>query len=114
MKRLFCLLLCALLLTGCLPTPEVEVIPNKGEAIQKANEFVQTVTGSNEYSVCYCVPIVAHPDRQESSGDIPTATLPNQFSQWGIVLMRTFGGEYWSGVTVNAQDGTIIDKDKGY
>ena len=25
------LLLCALLLIGCLPTPEVEVIPNKGE-----------------------------------------------------------------------------------
>lgn len=33
MKRLFLLCLCAiLLLTGCLPTPEVEVIPNKGEA----------------------------------------------------------------------------------
>jgi hypothetical protein len=27
---------------------------------------------------------------------------------------RTFGGEYWGGVTVNALDGTIIDKDKGY
>ena len=26
MKRLIILLLCALLLTGCLPTPEVEVI----------------------------------------------------------------------------------------
>ena len=35
MKRLFLLSLCAiLLLTGCLPTPEVEVVPNKGE--QKA------------------------------------------------------------------------------
>ena len=31
MKRLFVLLLCVLMLTGCLPTPEVEVIPNKGE-----------------------------------------------------------------------------------
>ncbi len=32
MKRLFLLSLCAiLLLTGCLPTPEVEIIPNKGE-----------------------------------------------------------------------------------
>ena len=27
---------------------------------------------------------------------------------------RVFGGEYWGGVTVNALDGTIIDKDKGY
>ena len=27
---------------------------------------------------------------------------------------RTFGGDYWGGVTVNALDGTIIDKDKGY
>ena len=26
----------------------------------------------------------------------------------------TFGAEYWGGVTVNALDGTIIDKDKGY
>ena len=26
----------------------------------------------------------------------------------------TFGGEYWGGITVNALDGTIIDKDKGY
>ena len=35
MKRLFLLSLCAiLLLIGCQPTPEVEVIPNKGE--QKA------------------------------------------------------------------------------
>ena len=23
-------------------------------------------------------------------------------------------GDYWGGVTVNALDGTIIDKDKGY
>ena len=27
---------------------------------------------------------------------------------------RTFGGDYWGAVTVNALDGTIIDKDKGY
>ena len=27
---------------------------------------------------------------------------------------RVFGGEYWGGVTVNALDGTIINKDKGY
>lgn len=26
----------------------------------------------------------------------------------------TFGGDYWGAVTVNALDGTIIDKDKGY
>ncbi len=31
MKRILFLLLCALLLTGCLPTPEVEIIPNKGD-----------------------------------------------------------------------------------
>ncbi|MBQ6146311.1 MAG: hypothetical protein IJI82_04700, partial [Clostridia bacterium] len=32
MKRLFLLCLCAILmLTGCLPTPEVEIIPNKGD-----------------------------------------------------------------------------------
>ena len=32
MKRFFLMSLCALiLLTGCLPTPEVEIIPNKGE-----------------------------------------------------------------------------------
>ena len=32
MKRLFLLCLCTvLLLTGCLPTPEVEIVPNKGE-----------------------------------------------------------------------------------
>lgn len=29
-------------------------------------------------------------------------------------LRRVFGGEYRGGVTVNALDGTIIDKDKGY
>ena len=27
---------------------------------------------------------------------------------------RVFGGDSWGGVTVNALDGTIIDKDKGY
>ena len=26
----------------------------------------------------------------------------------------TFGGEYWGGITVNALDGTIINKDLGY
>ena len=31
MKRPFLFLCAFLLLTGCLPTPEVEVIPNKGE-----------------------------------------------------------------------------------
>ena len=31
MKRVVMLCLCLLLLGGCLPTPEVEVIPNKGE-----------------------------------------------------------------------------------
>ena len=45
MKRLFLLSLCAiLLLTGCLPTPEVEVIPNKGELKTwqvEANPYVQ-------------------------------------------------------------------------
>jgi|GEM_PF-3080420 len=64
----------------------------RAEAIEKATAFVQTVTGSNEYSVCFCAPIIAHPDLQESSGDIPSATLPDRFSQWGIVLMRTFNG----------------------
>ena len=34
---------------------------------------------------------------------------------WMVLnFCRTFGGDYWGGVTVNALDGTIIDKDKGY
>ena len=34
---------------------------------------------------------------------------------WMLInYCRTFGGDYWGGVTVNALDGTIIDKDKGY
>ena len=61
------------------------------EAIEQATAFVQRVAG-NEYSVCYCVPIIAHPDHQESSGDIPVATLPDRYSQWGLVFMRTFNG----------------------
>ena len=35
---------------------------------------------------------MAHPDFQESSGDTPVATLPERFSQWGLVFMRTFNG----------------------
>ena len=61
------------------------------EAIEQATAFVQKVAG-NEYSVCYCAPLMAHPDFQESSGDTPVATLPERFSQWGLVLMRTFNG----------------------
>ena len=61
------------------------------EAIRQATAFVQRVAG-NEYSVCYCVPLMAHPDFQESSGDTPVATLPKRFSQWGLVFMRTFNG----------------------
>ena len=34
---------------------------------------------------------------------------------WMLInYCRTFGGDYWGGVTVNALDGTIINKDKGY
>ena len=40
------------------------------------------------------------------------ALEPNFFPLNGDCL--TFGGEYWGGITVNALDGTIIDKDKGY
>lgn len=61
------------------------------EAIEQATAFVQRVAG-NEYSVCYCAPIIAHPDHQESSGEIPMATLPDRYSQWGLVFMRTFNG----------------------
>ena len=61
------------------------------EAIEQATAFVQKVAG-NEYSVCYCAPLMAHPDFQESSGDTPVATLPERYSQWGLVFMRTFNG----------------------
>ena len=61
------------------------------EAIEQTTAFVQKVAG-NEYSVCYCAPLMAHPDFQESSGDTPVATLPERFSQWGLVFMRTFNG----------------------
>ena len=63
----------------------------RAEAIEQATSFVQKVAG-NEYSVCYCAPLMAHPDFQESSGDTPVATLPERFSQWGLVFMRTFNG----------------------
>lgn len=61
------------------------------EAMKQATAFVKKVAG-NEYSVCYCAPLMAHPDFQESSGDTPVATLPERFSQWGLVFMRTFNG----------------------
>ena len=63
----------------------------RAEAIERANEFVQSVTGTNEYSVCYCAPLMAMPD-QQSDGDRIVATLPDRWSQWGLVLMRTFNG----------------------
>ena len=62
------------------------------EAIQKANAFVRTVTDSNEYSVCYCAPLMAHPNFENEDGKIHAATLPDRYSQWGLVLMRTFNG----------------------
>ena len=40
------------------------------------------------------------------------ALEPNFFPLNGDCL--TFGGEYWGGITVNALDGTIINKDLGY
>lgn len=61
------------------------------EAIEQATAFVQKVAG-NEYSVCYCAPLMAHPDYQDTSGETPVATLPERFSQWGLVFMRTFNG----------------------
>ena len=61
------------------------------EAMEQAAAFVQIVAG-NEYSVCYCAPIIAHPDHQEGSGETPVATLPERYSQWGLVFMRTFNG----------------------
>ena len=63
----------------------------RAEAIERANEFVQSVTGTNEYSVCYCAPLMAMPD-QQSDGDRIVATLPDRWSQWGLMLMRTFNG----------------------
>ena len=54
--------------------------------------FVQTVTGSNEYSVCYCAPLMAHPNFENEDGEILAASLPDRYSQWGLVLMRTFNG----------------------
>ena len=62
------------------------------EAIEKATAFVQTVTGSNEYSVCYCAPLMAHPNFENEDGEILAASLPDRYSQWGLVLMRTFNG----------------------
>lgn len=56
------------------------------EAIRQATAFVQSVAG-NEYSVCYCVPILAHAEQ-----DGETATMPDRYSQWGLVFMRTFNG----------------------
>lgn len=61
------------------------------EAIVKATAFIQGIAG-NEYSVCYCAPIIAQPVHQEGSGETPVATLPDRYSQWGLVLMRTFNG----------------------
>ncbi len=61
---------------------------SRAEAIQKATEVAQALTGS-EFSVCYCAPIIAHPVFSE---DGESAALPDRFSQWGLVLMRTFNG----------------------
>ena len=57
------------------------------EAIQKATEFVQKITGGNEYSVCYCVPVIACPDEEGE-----TCAMPARWSQWSLVLMRAFNG----------------------
>ena len=59
---------------------------SRAEAIEKATEVAKTLAGS-EYSVCYCAPIIAHADQ---SGEI--AVFPDRYSQWGLVLMRTFNG----------------------
>ena len=41
--------------------------------------------------------------------------LEKEEYHWMLInFCHTFGGDYWGGVTVNALDGTIIDKDKGY
>ena len=64
----------------------------RAEAIEKATAFVQTITGGNEYSVCYCAPVMARPTQQAGEGEAPIATLPDRWSQWGLVLMRTFNG----------------------
>ena len=61
------------------------------EAIEQATAFVRSIAG-NEYSVCYCAPLMANPDYQDTSGETPVATLPERFSQWGLVFMRTFNG----------------------
>ena len=61
------------------------------EAMEQATAFVQKIAG-NEYSVCYCAPLMVHPDYQDTSGETPVATLPERFSQWGLVFMRTFNG----------------------
>ena len=65
------------------------VIMTREEAIEQATAFVQRVAG-NEYSACYCAPMMAHPDFQEGSGETPVAILPDRYSQWGLVFMRTF------------------------
>ena len=61
------------------------------EAMEQATAFVQKIAG-NEYSVCYCAPLMVHPAYQDTSGETPVATLPERFSQWGLVFMRTFNG----------------------
>ena len=48
--------------------------------------------------------------RQYESGALALEPYFNPFS--GECM--TFGADYWGGVTINALDGTVIDKDKGY
>ena len=58
------------------------------EAIRKSTDFVRSIAG-NEYSVCYCVPMAAHAEQQENG---ESYALPERWSQWGLVFMRTFNG----------------------
>ena len=88
MKRLFVLLLCALLLTGCLPTPEVEVIPNKGDQKDWQVEAVPYVPeDKTEEQDAVSAPVVM--ERQggplyEIIGASPTWTMEN--NDYGFLI----------------------------
>ena len=94
MKRLFLLCLCAMvLLTGCLPTPEVEIIPNKGDLKEWQVEAEPYV-----------------PEEQPATA-VPAENTPIEIEQQGGPLYEILGATpSWSmensdyGFLITAQD----------